>query len=478
MKLLIVDDMPSTHVIIENLINERNLKFDAILHSYNGAECLQTIADEEPDIVLLDMEMPIASGTDVMEALSPETGPLIIVLSAYDKFSYVRQALHSCAFDYLLKPIDIDELIDVLERAIRRCYDNIVDSIRYCLTVADRADIPEGLFRMAHFSFYLSSWMVIGADSAEMPKIDRAMRIATIVLGSKEYIMLHDAAECSPNRLREEIAAHPDLRERYRICISDRILHNAAELMDCITQFRSDASALAFYYRDAVADNSWMSEFPYSDHIAQEFFEEMTLENLGTYVDRIFDEIAAAYGHEANYNAILFNSINNLLKHVFSEYSPEIGDASSFHADTVQELKKFLARIFQNALSQRTEEESSFSASNADIEAAKKYIDEHYMDSFTLGELSSAVFMSKFNLCRKFKQRYHVGIWNYVKQARLARACVLLRSTDMKVYKIAEEVGFNDASYFSNVFRSTHGMSPQAYRNQSGLDAGKGDSLN
>ena len=71
MKLLIVDDMPSTHVIIENLINERNLKFDAILHSYNGAECLQTIADEEPDIVLLDMEMPIASGTDVMEALSP-----------------------------------------------------------------------------------------------------------------------------------------------------------------------------------------------------------------------------------------------------------------------------------------------------------------------------------------------------------------------------------------------------------------------
>ena len=48
----------------------------------------------------------------------------------------------------------------------------------------------------------------------------------------------------------------------------------------------------------------------------------------------------------------------------------------------------------------------------------------------------------------------------------------------MKVYKIAEEVGFNDASYFSNVFRSTHGMSPQAYRNQSGLDAGKGDSLN
>ena len=37
MKLLIVDDMPSTHVIIENLINERNLKFDAILHSYNGA---------------------------------------------------------------------------------------------------------------------------------------------------------------------------------------------------------------------------------------------------------------------------------------------------------------------------------------------------------------------------------------------------------------------------------------------------------
>lgn len=129
MKILIVDDMKSPHVVVERLIKESTLPFTDILHAYDGEQCLAYIQQESPEIVILDMEMPLLNGTGVLQSLKHGQMPLTIVLSAHTNFDYVQQAIKTDVFDYLLKPIDAEMLLDVLDKAIKKLHKEIYEDI-------------------------------------------------------------------------------------------------------------------------------------------------------------------------------------------------------------------------------------------------------------------------------------------------------------------------------------------------------------
>jgi two-component system LytT family response regulator len=83
---------------------ERAGDFEVIAQAENGREALAAIREHHPDLVFLDIQMPGRSGFDVLKEL-PATGmPLIVFVTAYDK--YAIQAFEAQAIDYLLKPVD------------------------------------------------------------------------------------------------------------------------------------------------------------------------------------------------------------------------------------------------------------------------------------------------------------------------------------------------------------------------------------
>ena len=466
MKLLIADDLQSMHIVLQNALKDQNLGIDVILHAYNGHECLESIRRHAPDIMLLDMDMPVMSGQEVLKSLKPEEMPLVIVISAYDKFNYVHQALHSNVFDYLLKPINMASFNDIMNRAIKRCYNDIIEAIRYCLTSPEETAVPFALNRIDRFSIYLSYWMYTQRDKAAAPKLERALYLAAMSIGNNEYIMLHDASACPPSRLTEQITADLPRYNAFRIKISDLTLKQPSDLPERISQFRNDIGTFSFYFGDMPAADSNQFLLSYGEQAAQGLLEDITPENLSEYVDRLFSDIVRTSPNSMHFNREICNSLSELLKYAFDEYPLDVSEITNSSMDTVQELKKSFKFMLNTLINQNLEEETETFENFEDIETAKDYIDEHYMTDLSLNELSSVVFMSKFNLCRRFKQRYQIGIWNYIKQVRLSKACALLQNTDTKIYKIAVEVGFNDSSYFSNVFRSAYGMSPQAYRKQ------------
>jgi two-component system LytT family response regulator len=102
-RTLIVDDEAlSRRGLVIRLA--RAPEFQIVAQATNGREALAAIREHKPDLVFLDIQMPGLSGFDVLKELPATTLPLIVFVTAYDK--YAIQAFEARAIDYLLKPVD------------------------------------------------------------------------------------------------------------------------------------------------------------------------------------------------------------------------------------------------------------------------------------------------------------------------------------------------------------------------------------
>src|SRR6202046_2950342 len=117
LRTLIVDDEP----IARKVLREDLASFDdveIIGEADNGALALEKISADHPDLVLLDLQMPVMGGLEVVRNLKRGTHmPVIVIVTAYDK--YALQAFDAGAIDYLLKPVGTDRLAEAVERARR-----------------------------------------------------------------------------------------------------------------------------------------------------------------------------------------------------------------------------------------------------------------------------------------------------------------------------------------------------------------------
>ena len=97
---------------------------------------------------------------------------------------------------------------------------------------------------------------------------------------------------------------------------------------------------------------------------------------------------------------------------------------------------------------------------------ALRFIRRHYNESISLSDVAEQINVNKSYLCDVFKKETDMTITGYITKLRVEKSMELLRTTDMKVYEIAMEVGYKDYTYFSQIFRKYIGISPAEYRKQ------------
>jgi|TARA_B110000902_G_C14277247_1_gene575356 AraC-like DNA-binding protein len=98
--------------------------------------------------------------------------------------------------------------------------------------------------------------------------------------------------------------------------------------------------------------------------------------------------------------------------------------------------------------------------------AVKHHLDDHFNRPVILNDLAALAGMSRSHLCHQFRTFFETSISHYVIRKRMAIAQRLLFDVDMKLGKIAEEVGYSDIYQFSKQFKKTFGISPSKYRTQ------------
>ena len=119
-KVVILDDEPWSRQLVKSLIEWDRLGLVAAGEADDGESGLTLISELAPDIVITDMRMPGMDGTELLRALRVSHPDIrTLVMSGYDDFSLVREALKSHAVDYLLKPLDPVELNKVLSAIVR-----------------------------------------------------------------------------------------------------------------------------------------------------------------------------------------------------------------------------------------------------------------------------------------------------------------------------------------------------------------------
>ena len=110
---IIIDDEPKGRLAIRQKLSTYCSNVQVMAEAANGKEALVLIQKHQPQLVFLDIEMPVMNGFEMLNAIS-EKNFHIIFTTAYDQ--YAIKAIRYAAFDYLLKPVDIEELIMAVEK--------------------------------------------------------------------------------------------------------------------------------------------------------------------------------------------------------------------------------------------------------------------------------------------------------------------------------------------------------------------------
>lgn len=106
LKVLLVDDEPIFRMGLRSGISWEGVGCKIIGEAKNGEEALLLIDEKKPDLVLLDLKMPKMDGIEVLRKIkNRETRPQFIVLSCFNEYEYVREAMKLGARDYLFKPL-------------------------------------------------------------------------------------------------------------------------------------------------------------------------------------------------------------------------------------------------------------------------------------------------------------------------------------------------------------------------------------
>jgi len=113
-KIMIIDDSYTNRVLFKAVLEDLDID---VIEVHSAMKGLKILDETNPDIILLDMCMPMMTGIDFLQELQNQNRHIpVIVISVLDDQAYIKQAFLCGASEYLIKPVEIDELIRRISR--------------------------------------------------------------------------------------------------------------------------------------------------------------------------------------------------------------------------------------------------------------------------------------------------------------------------------------------------------------------------
>ena len=383
------------------------------LGSYeNGLLAYQRICEGDIDIVLMDINMPVMNGFELAQKINDIMPSIvIIVLSAYEDFSYAQKLIEYNVCGYLLKPIEMGELKRVVANTIKKC-----DAIK--------AHENE-LAKIKMNNLFIQSEL----------KNSFLKRISYRQVSKPEF-----ERECIKNNIRfnEKIFAG--------VIIPDNDLQTRSEEVCNLAEM-----VLERYF----------SENPIGYYAIHEFDIEFTLFlNVNTMDEAI--KIAEEIKKEL-YKAECM---------MMSTFSCVIGGQCGYDGiyRTIEnaraEIEKGSHVDYVGIYTEKETIDKKVGDSNYIVNNVKNYIHENFNKAITLKEISENVYVSRAHLCHIFREKTNMRIFEYLTLQRLEKAKELMKNPALNITQISEMVGYENARYFSTIFKREEGITPNEYRNK------------
>ncbi len=128
-RILVADDEINILEGISELLEQSNLQVQVVAKAQNGQEALDLFEKYSPDLVLIDINMPLLNGLECIERFHKlKQNVKIIIVSSYDNFKYAQAAIELKVDAYILKPVDENQLIEIIKKCLRSLDQSIYES--------------------------------------------------------------------------------------------------------------------------------------------------------------------------------------------------------------------------------------------------------------------------------------------------------------------------------------------------------------
>lgn len=510
---MIVDDEKQTRQGLSQWNGWHDLSVEVVACAENGKTALSMINQVLPDLILCDIRMPEMDGLTFVEQIKAKHFPVkVIFISGYDDTAYLKKAIKLSAFDYLMKPIDLDELrqcvenliheiendkgrepylsraLEVYEKGNKDLHHLIVENAIYSDDSAEHLDLvrknvddlPASGRMVAVFAYHensaLRNQFILDLLNS-VPEISYAYHLPhndNIYCG----LMSCDcrSAEEIGGDIISAFKAH-----QYNPCIVSissfftdfSMIHGALEEALSISEkiLYSNTYSVVIYSPEATNTAD-----PHNPISIGDVKHSISMEDRSSFESWLGEETDRLISAKVTDRDACIKYYGSILHAVFA-YLPE-----SFQSDETLELNEseaILALSKMFSLEQLKEHilkyytiiydilhmDSNGYASHS-VRLACKYIDEHLSDEITVQQLGSIVNISPTYLCALFKHETGCTIGSYIRVHRLEYAAKLLKNSSLKLYDVAYEAGYPNPSHFSKLFKKLYGCTPSEYRDR------------
>lgn len=529
MDLLIADDEPLVLAGIKSMINWEEQNIHIVGTATNGAMAYDMILEYEPEIVITDVKMPVMSGLELAQKCKEEHRalPVFIILTSYEEFDFVKEALTYQVVDYLVKlELTQDTLQSAIQRATEKVYEvqssmqltqNSIDSIyllkeqfftrmlfnlfesehqfltqaenlhiafpyeAYAVAYVEIKDLKSGgLSTGKQLNLYTGSLQI----ASELLSKYMACHVLSLDIWHFSIIFFLDHAQSAnyqeiiQNALMQISSM---LLSYYNVTIHASIggivnapMKTAASFQDAKQIFSQTNEGQPILFAENMASGESlqnvfnMSLFKEDIRKAYVEYDEKALYDIFTSIIELFQEKPTHYVQALDAAGnILYMSLsllNNGEQTVSEIFQDKTnGYRSLYELTSVEQIIEWLA-LFRDGLCKR------FASHHKDyknhiVANVKKYINEHIDEKLTLNKVAEMFNISSNYLSILFSKYNDIGFNDYINQRKIEAAKEMLLSSNLKIYEISNILGFESSFYFSRVFKKLTGMSPRDYMN-------------
>lgn len=508
-RLLVADDEANILEGIARFIGRNFPQYEIVAKAHDGRQALEMALEHLPDVIVTDISMPHMNGLDFLESIRghlPEAK--LAVVTGYEDLEYVRQATRIGVRDYLVKPLETEAFRQVLERFAREM-DSRGDAWAddgaplpwplevqaYCRAAFSCIPLPslggevgEALSHARQYAAVLSAGSVdsrllarsLGRHAGEgitvagMPMVDgqNALLIAgDDAQGEAFFLRLNQMLNAVSVSCRRTLSARLTFFVGKLVQKPEQAHSALWQAQNARRHTFAQTGPAVVNYQDVVVRRQAPVQFP-----RKGLEEELALSVKGmnaAQAGRLLDELTRWMEETAAIDAeIVRMHALAVCTQVYSQCRDILGDMTCaeisamrdelMHADSVPALRRQLDSAVALLMEQRR---SSAKEEPNVAEQVALIMHQHLSDAeFSLDDVASRLYLSPNYLRQLFKRATGTTFVDHLTRLRMERAMILLRSTEIRIGDVAEEVGYVDARYFSACFKRHTGLTPSEFR--------------